>query len=72
MSTMADKKTSSVASRTASKTLRNGGSSDGRSGKDSKSAAGSALVQHPMSKQGKISSRQAERAVNDYLSGKRA
>ncbi|NJC34641.1 hypothetical protein GGR88_002155 [Sphingomonas jejuensis] len=42
---MADKKTSSEAARSASKTLR-----DGRTSKDSKAAAGSALSQKEGSK----------------------
>jgi hypothetical protein len=44
--------------------------SDGRSSKSSKSAAGSALTQKPMSKRANLTLSQAERAVGRYLSKK--
>lgn len=59
------KDSSTEARRAASKALR-----DGRTSKESKSAAGSALSQRPMSKPGKLSSSDADRAVKRYLSKK--
>jgi len=60
-----DKGTGERAGKAASKTLR-----DGRTGRDSKSAAASALSQKPMSKRANLSSREADRAVGRYLSKK--
>lgn len=57
------KHTSERAAKAASKTLR-----DGRTGKASKTAAGSALVQRANSKPAKLSSSDADRAVKRYLS----
>lgn len=57
------KNTSEKAGKAASRTLR-----DGRTSKDSKSAAGSALTQRPMSKRANLSNSQADRAVKRYLS----
>ena len=59
------KGTGKKAATAASKTLR-----DGRTSKDSKSAAGSALSQRPMSKRANLTSSQADRAVGRYLSKK--
>ncbi|MBI0538726.1 hypothetical protein D9599_24510 [Roseomonas sp. KE2513] len=60
------KSTTSKAASAASKVLR-----DGRTGSASKTAAGSALSQRPMSKPAHISSAQATKAVQSYLSGKK-
>ena len=60
---MTDKKTSSKAAKAASKTLR-----DARTSKSSKTAAGSALSQRPMSKRANITLTQADRAVKEYRS----
>ena len=59
------KDTSSKAAKSASHVLR-----DGRAAKASKTAAGSALSQHAMSKRANLSSAQADRAVDRYLSKK--
>jgi hypothetical protein len=57
------KKTASQHHTLASKTLR-----DGRS---ARTAAGSALTQRPVSKQGSISLKQANTAVRSYLMSKK-
>jgi hypothetical protein len=57
------KETSPKAAKAASKVLR-----DGRTGKSSKTAAGSALSQKPMSKRANLSLTQADRAVKEYRS----
>lgn len=64
---MSDKKTSPKAARAASKTMR-----DGRTSKAAKTAAGSALSQKAMSKGGRLTTRDADRAVKTYLADKRA
>lgn len=56
-------KSGRVAGSASSKTLR-----DGRSSKSSKTAAGSALTQRPMTKRASISEAQAAKAVKAYLS----
>lgn len=56
-------KTGQKAGSAASKVLR-----DGRSGKDTKTAAGSALSQRPVTKRASITEAQAAKAVRSYLS----
>lgn len=59
-------RTGSAAGKAASKVLR-----EGRSGKSSKTAAGSALSQRPVTKRASITEAQASKAVRSYLSEKR-
>lgn len=54
------------AASSASKVLRGG-----RSGKDSKTVAGSVLSQRPVTKRASISEAQASRAIRSYLSGRK-
>lgn len=59
------KNTGESGAKPASKTLRGV-----RAGKNSKTAAGSALTQMPMSKRANLSLSQADRAVERYLAKK--